>query len=169
MELLHHLKSALGFTRRSGFGRAARDAHLEERRKHRRINARKGTRVLIIDDSIAQRTALAVMFATAGYIALQAKNAEHGLLKACFEKPDLIILDIDMPGINGIEALQRIRHDPVARRYPVILVGDDKQSLWKLRAKGIDAEAFLKKPFSRHDLFQRIEKLLDQDRVPRRV
>ncbi|MEW5786453.1 MAG: response regulator [Pseudomonadota bacterium] len=168
MELLNHLKEAFRSGRRFRPGLGGAAGVEDERRRHRRVNARQGTRVLVIDDSSKSRAELANMFASAGYVTLQARDGEQGLLKACFEKPDLVVLDVGMPGMNGFDVLRKIRKDPLARRIPVIMMSGNKQSLRQLARADYGADAILRKPFSRFDLFSRIERMLDDELVPRR-
>ncbi|HTD29093.1 MAG TPA: response regulator, partial [Xanthomonadaceae bacterium] len=80
-----------------------------DRREKPRVNAREGTRVLVIDDSPTIVALLKRMLEQNGYIALEAMDAETGMGMAISENPDLIFLDIVLPGMNGFEALRRLR------------------------------------------------------------
>ncbi len=139
-----------------------------ERRKNPRIDARKGTRVLIIDDSPTVLTYLRKMFSSSGYEPLIAANAERGLEILRTEKPDLVVLDVIMPGMNGFAALRQIRRDPLVKNLPVIMMSGNEQATEQFYVMRIGADGFMKKPFSRFDVFSRIEKLLDVDLIPRR-
>lgn len=139
-----------------------------ERRKKPRVDARKGTRVLIIDDSPTVLTYLRKMFASAGYVPLLAANAERGLHMARRVHPELVVLDVIMPGMNGFAALRHIRRDPEVRDVPVIMMSGNEQASEQFYVMRIGADGFMKKPFSRADLFGRIEPMLDEDAVPRR-
>ena len=140
--------------------------HTPERRQHRRLDARKGTKVLIIDDSDTAQTMIAKMFTTSGYVAMQSKDSDLGLFMACFEHPDLVILDIGLPGMNGFEVLKRMRKDPLARRIPVIMVSGNQKSVNIFRRSHADADGFIKKPFTRAEIFSQIATMLNRDRVP---
>ena len=85
------------------------------------------------------------------------------------EHPDLVVLDVILPGMNGFSALRQIRRDPVAKDLPVIMMGDKEQASEKFYVMRIGADGFMKKPFSRSDIFGRIEKMLDDNLVPRRA
>ncbi|HNA28588.1 MAG TPA: response regulator [Thiobacillaceae bacterium] len=141
---------------------------IPERRARSRCDARPGTRVLIVDDSATARNVLSRMFASAGYQALVAKDGSEGLNMACFERPELILLDIGLPVLNGFEVLGRLRRDPLARRIPVIMMSGNRASLRHYHDHQVDADGVLKKPFTRAAIFGHIEALLDGDRVPRR-
>lgn len=140
-----------------------------ERRTHRRLNARAGTRVLIIDDSDTAQFMIKKMFTTSGYVALQSKDPDRGLRMACYDHPDLVILDIGLPGMNGFELLKLMRKDPLANRIPVIMISGNPRSINIFRNSRVDADGFIKKPFTRSEIFTRVEKMLNQDRVPKRL
>lgn len=140
-----------------------------ERRKRSRVNAREGTRVLIIDDSRTIVAALKKFLRSAGYETLEALDAESGLEQLHEHKPDLIFLDIVLPGMNGFAALRAIRRDPATRDLPVIMMSGNEQAMEQFFGTRIGADDFMKKPFSRYEIFFRIERLLDENQVPRRA
>lgn len=140
-----------------------------ERRKRARLNAREGTRVLIIDDSKTIVTALRKFLRSAGFETYEALDAESGLASLHAQKPDLIFLDIVLPGMNGFAALRAIRRDPFTRDIPVIMMSGNEQAMEQFFGTRIGADDFMKKPFSRYEIFFRIERLLDENLVPRRI
>jgi len=139
-----------------------------ERRERPRVNARDGTRVLIIDDSPTIVALLKRMLEQNGYKAMEAVDAETGVALAISEKPDLIFLDIVLPGMNGFEALRRLRRDPATKTTPIVMISGNELATEQFYAQRIGADDFMKKPFSRSEVFARIEKLLDAEKVPRR-
>lgn len=139
-----------------------------ERRIRKRINARKGARALIIDDSPTIVAALRKVLRSAGYLTVEALDAEHGMEIIRREKPDLVFLDIILPGMNGFGALRLIRKDPLTQHIPVIMISGNEHATEQFYANRIGADDFMKKPFSRFEVFARIENLLDADRIPRR-
>lgn len=139
-----------------------------ERRKRARVDARKGTRALIIDDSPTVVATLRKALRSAGYETREALDAEHGLTLIEKEPPDLIFLDIILPGMNGFNALRTIRKTPASQHIPVIMISGNEHATEQFYADRIGADDFMKKPFSRHEIFARIEALLDADLVPRR-
>lgn len=139
-----------------------------ERRTRPRINAREGTRVLVIDDSVTILAVFRKILRTAGYAVIEAESAEDGLETARREKPALIFLDIVLPGMNGFAALRQIRRDPALREIPVIMISGNEQATEQFFGTRIGADDFMKKPFSRFEIFARIERLLDADAIPRR-
>lgn len=139
-----------------------------ERRRHQRVNARKGTRALIIDDSPTVVAALRKVLRSAGYETREALDAEHGLVLMAQEPPELVFLDIILPGMNGFNALRQIRKTPQTQDIPVIVISGNEHATEQFYANRIGADDFMKKPFSRHEIFARIETLLDHERIPRR-
>ena len=139
-----------------------------ERRQRKRVNARKGTRVLIIDDSPTVVAVLRKALRSAGYETREALDAEHGLTLIAQDPPDLIFLDIILPGMNGFNALRAIRKMPASQDIPVIMISGNEHATEQFYANRIGADDFMKKPFSRHEIFARIEMLLDADFIPRR-
>ncbi len=145
------------------------EAEIEvERRARPRINAREDTRALIIDDSRTIVAALKKILRSAGYLTLEALDAEKGLELAKEERPDLIFLDIVLPGMNGFAALRALRRDPQTRDIPVIMISGNEQATEQFFGGRVGADDFMKKPFSRFEVFARIERLLDENQVPRR-
>jgi CheY-like chemotaxis protein len=141
----------------------------QERRKTPRVDARKGTRVLIVDDSPTILAFLRKMFTSIGYSTQVAADADHALLMMQKELPELVVLDVIMPGTNGFAALRHMRKDPALRDVPVIMMSGNEQATEQFYVMRIGADGFMKKPFSRFDVFTWIEALLDANRVPRRV
>lgn len=140
-----------------------------ERRTRPRINAREDTRALIIDDSRTVIAALKKILRSAGYLTLEALDAESGLDIARTEHPDIIFLDIVLPGMNGFAALRALRRDPNTRDIPIVMISGNEQATEQFFGTRIGADDFMKKPFSRFEVFARIERLLDENMVPRRV
>ncbi|GAA5160412.1 response regulator [Viridibacterium curvum] len=139
------------------------------RRERLRVNARAGTQVLIIDDSATVQGALGKILQSAGYIIHTADNAEAGLEMARGDKPNLIFLDIMLPGMHGFSALRKIRRDAQLMDIPVIVMSGHEKATEHFFSSQVAAEDFMKKPFSRQEVFARIERLLDQKRIPRRL
>lgn len=147
---------------------AVQPAIASERRAQQRIDACKGTRALIIDDSATVVAALGKILRSAGYLTLEALDAETGVVMARTEQPDIIFLDIVLPGMNGFEALRLMRRDPQTARIPIVMISGNEAATEQFYANRIGADDFMKKPFSRYEVFSRIERLLDSEQIPRR-
>ncbi|AVO42916.1 response regulator [Simplicispira suum] len=139
-----------------------------ERRQSPRKNARKGTRALIIDDSPTVVAVLRKALRSVGYETREALDAEHGLALIDQNPPDLIFLDIVLPGMNGFHALRLIRKNPACQHIPVIMISGNEHAIEQFYVNRIGADDFMKKPFSRFEIFARVENLLDDGLMPRR-
>ncbi len=117
-------------------------------------------RVLIVDDEAKNRKLLEVMLAPEGFLIQSASSGEEALAIVAKQPPDLILLDIMMPGMDGYEVAGRIKADPTTKNIPIIIVTalDDRDAmLLGLRA---GAEDFLTKPVDRAELRVRVRNLL---------
>lgn len=136
-----------------------------ERRRQKRLDSHKGRRILIIDDSSTITAALKKILRSAGCMVTDAQDAETGLEKIRCEKPDLVFLDIILPGMNGFAALRLMRRDPLSKHIPVIMISGNEQATEQFYAKRIGADDFMKKPFSRHEVFARMEGLVESNKL----
>jgi DNA-binding response OmpR family regulator len=149
------------FRRLLGLGRPA-----ERRDGSKRLVARPGMKILVIDDSRTVVAALSHMLRQSGYQPIGASDAESGLELAFSESPDLIFLDIVLPGLNGFAALRRLRRDPRTEKVPVIMISGNPQAAEQFYLERIGADDFMKKPFGRAEVFDRIEKLVRAGALP---
>lgn len=138
-----------------------------ERRNRSRRNARAGTRILVIDDSPTIVALMKRMLQQNQYLVLEAFDAESGIEIARREVPDLIFLDIVLPGMDGFNALRTLRRDAATKAVPIIMISGNAQATEQFYVQRIGADDFMKKPFSRAEVFNRIEALLDEDGIPR--
>jgi len=74
-----------------------------------------------------------------------------------------------LPGMNGFAALRLLRRDPITRDVPIIMISGNEQATEQFFGTRIGADDFMKKPFSRFEVFARIERLLDSNCVPHRL
>ena len=140
-----------------------------ERREKPRSNVRPGTRVLIVDDSTTIVAVLRKMLQQNGFQTLEAYTAEDALEMTRDLTPDLIFLDIVLPGMDGFAALRALRRQPSTKLVPIIMISGNVQATEQFYVQRIGADDFMKKPFSRPEVFARIDRLLDEEGVPRRA
>ncbi|MFC0133829.1 two-component system response regulator [Massilia eurypsychrophila] len=116
-------------------------------------------KILIVDDSLSQRLVLNALLTKEGHTVIMANDGEEAVAKAKSELPDLIIMDIVMPGLNGFQATRAITNDETTWHIPVILLTSkdmDSDRIWALRQ---GATAFLNKPLDHVALISLIETL----------
>ena len=115
--------------------------------------------VLIVDDSATDTHLLTGLLKKNGYTVLTATTGEEGVAKAKKEKPDLILMDIVMPGMSGFEATRSISKDPETAKIPVIICstkGQETDKAWGLRQ---GAKDYLVKPVNEKVLIEKIKAL----------
>lgn len=140
-----------------------------ERRQKERRAAPTGVKVLIIDDSSTIVALLRRMMRQNEFETLEAGDAEQGIVLARTHLPQLIFLDIVLPGMNGFNALRVLRRDPLTKDIPIIMISGNEQATEEFYVHRIGADDFMKKPFARAEVFARIERLMDAGGIPRRV
>lgn len=140
----------------------------QEQRSRKRTNARPGTRVLIIDDSPALVRELRRMTRQNAFEPIEALGSERGLELAFSARPQLIFLGIALQGQSGFHVLRTLRRDERTRDIPIIMMSSNAQATEADYVRRMGADDFMTKPFSRADVFRRIERLLDPALVPRR-
>ena len=117
-------------------------------------------RILVVEDHEDNRRIVRDLLTSAGYEMIEAVTGEEGVAAAERERPDLILMDIQLPGLDGYEATRRIKANPALRAIPIIAVtsyalsGDDQKAL----AAGCDA--YVTKPFSPRALLAKIREYL---------
>jgi twitching motility two-component system response regulator PilH len=113
-------------------------------------------KILIVDDSPTERHVLNDMLTKAGYEVVSSDNGEDAILKAKSLKPDLILMDVVMPGLNGFQATRAISRDPDTRAIPIILCTSKSQETDKIWGMRQGARDYIVKPVSRDELLEKI-------------
>jgi two-component system, cell cycle response regulator DivK len=117
-------------------------------------------KILVVEDSEDNRQILRDLFSAAGYDVIEAHDGAEGLAMATNHRPDLILMDIQMPVMDGYEATRRIKADPALKAIPVIavtsyaLAGDEQ----KTQAAGCDG--YIAKPFSPREMLAKVREVI---------
>jgi CheY-like chemotaxis protein len=124
-------------------------------------DTKETAKILCIEDEDGMRDLLRLILEAAGYAYVDARDGAEGLEKIRSERPDLILLDLMLPSVDGAEVLLRKQEDPAIRDIPVIavtaLASPFDQIMWKRRT---EIEDYITKPFVRKDLLETIERVL---------
>ena len=116
--------------------------------------------VLVVDDHEDNRRILRDLLASAGYEVIEATTGDDGVAMAKVRTPDLILMDIQLPGIDGYEATRRIKADDALRRIPLIVVTSYALSGDDAKALAAGADAYVAKPFSPRAMLAKIREYL---------
>lgn len=117
-------------------------------------------RILIVEDNEKNMKLFRVLLNSQGYEVLEAENGKEGIKKAKDNIPNLIIMDIQMPEMDGIEAMKRIKHEPSIMNIPVIAItsyamNDDRERILK---EGFDS--YISKPINTKEVLEIIRNFL---------
>lgn len=115
--------------------------------------------VLIIEDNLEIRENTGELLQLQGYRVMEANNGSRGLELALENKPDIILCDIMMPGLNGYEVLAALKQNPATATTPFIFLTANSEKKEIQEGLNLGANAYLSKPFEAEDLFSEIRKL----------
>jgi two-component system cell cycle response regulator DivK len=122
-------------------------------------------RVLIVEDQEDNRAILRDLLSKSGYDLIEATNGEEGVALAQSQRPDLILMDVQLPIIDGYEATRRIKSKAELRSIPVIAVTSYALSGDEAKARAAGCDAYVAKPFSPRQLLAKIREYLPNDGV----
>ena len=117
-------------------------------------------RILVVEDQEDSRRILRDLLTSADYEIMEAVNGEEALTAAAKQRPDLILMDIQLPIMDGYEATRRIKADPTLAHVPVIAVTSYALSGDKAKARAAGCDDFVSKPYSPRQLLAKIRQLL---------
>ena len=116
--------------------------------------------VLIVDDSPTEVHVLKTMLEKNGYSVLSATSGEQGIAVAKERKPDLVLMDIVMPGLNGFQATRQLTTNPETTHIPVIIVTTKNQETDRVWGMRQGAKDYLTKPVSEQELIGKVRAAL---------
>ncbi len=117
-------------------------------------------RILVVEDHEENRRIMRDLLTSAGYEMIEAVTGEDGVALAERERPDLILMDIQLPGLDGYEATRRIKANPALRAIPIIAVTSYALSGDDIKAREAGCDGYVTKPFSPRALLAKIREHL---------
>ncbi|RYC32151.1 response regulator [Lichenibacterium minor] len=116
--------------------------------------------VLTVDDSPSVRQLVRIVLEGAGYTVLEAENGQDGLAKAKATPPDLVITDLNMPVMNGLDFIRALRATPAVLGVPIVFLTTESNDALKQEAKAAGATGWITKPFKPEQVLAAAAKLV---------
>jgi len=123
-------------------------------------NVNNNKKILVIEDDPSVLRFLEHTLQREGYQVLTATNGLSGIRMARSEMPDLLVLDIMLPGIDGFEVCHRLRAEPATAKLPILILSAKAQEADKVTALQVGADDYLTKPVNLSDITSRVDILL---------
>ena len=117
-------------------------------------------KILVVDDDAHLREVVSFALEKAGYAVAAAENGEQALLRFATQKPDLVVLDILMPELDGTEVCRRLRADPGNRGVPIIFLSSKDEEVDRIVGLELGGDDYVGKPFSPRELVARVRAIL---------
>jgi two-component system, cell cycle response regulator DivK len=117
-------------------------------------------RILVIEDQEDLRGILRDLFTRSGYVVLEASDGAAGVVSAKSERPDIILMDIQMPVIDGYEATRQIKGDPALRQIPLVAISSFAMKGDEEKARAAGCDQYVTKPYSPIALLRMIRSYL---------
>jgi two-component system cell cycle response regulator DivK len=118
--------------------------------------------ILVVEDQEDNRQILRDLLASSGFLMIEAHDGQQALAMARSQRPDLILMDIQLPVVDGYEATRSIKRDPELKHIPVIAVTSYALSGDEERAREAGCDAYVAKPYSTRHLLAKIGQFLEQ-------
>jgi two-component system, cell cycle response regulator DivK len=121
--------------------------------------------ILIVEDNEKNMKLARDVLQSRGYATLEAVTGEEGVRLATEKRPDLILMDIQLPGINGIEALRQVRADPACARIPVVAFTASVTPTDRTQISEAGFDDFLSKPINLKEFLETVKRVLENGRA----
>jgi CheY-like chemotaxis protein len=120
-------------------------------------------RILIVDDDGDNRELLRIILQSAGFVTRAASDGEEALLSVAADPPDVILVDLMMPGIDGYQLTAQLKQRSESKRIPVIMLSAMNDSATRKRALESGAAAYITKPIDRRELSEQVRSVLKHE------
>jgi len=124
------------------------------------MNPTDTKKILVADDEIYMLRLLEMTFKKGGYEVVICRDGQTALAAAAAQLPQLIVLDVMMPGLDGLGALRQLKENPATRGIPVVVLSAKGHALTRVEAEAAGAALFLAKPFSPNQLLGEVQKII---------
>ena len=128
-----------------------------------------GKKILVVEDDPTSLRLLELILSKEGYQVISASNGLEGLRKARTESPDLLILDVMLPGFDGLEVCHRLRNEPDMAKLPILMLSAKQQKSDQDAASKVGANAFLPKPVDRTALLSKVAEFIGDRKDPNTI
>jgi two-component system chemotaxis response regulator CheY len=119
-----------------------------------------GKTILVVDDSVSMRQLVSSTVRKAGYDVCEAMDGKEGLAKVTAQKVDMVITDVNMPEMDGLEFIKQIRERPEYMFTPILILTTETQEVVKEAGKQAGASAWIVKPFAPDELAELVHMLM---------
>jgi two-component system cell cycle response regulator DivK len=118
-------------------------------------------RILVVEDQPDNQRILRDLLTSVGYDVIEAEDGEQALVSAAAARPDLILMDVQLPLVDGYEATRRLKADPQLQKIPIIVVTSYALSGDEAKARAAGCDAYVTKPFSPRALLAKIREYVE--------
>ena len=119
-------------------------------------------KILIVEDTEDNRQILRDLLGMAGYTLFEARDGAEGVAKAAEHRPDLILMDIQMPVMDGYEATRRIKANPELKAIPIVAVTSYALSGDEQKTRDAGCDAYIAKPYSPRQMLAKVRELIGE-------
>lgn len=122
-------------------------------------------KVLVVDDEPNIVLSLEFLMQQAGFEVTTALDGESALTLVNENPPDLVLLDISLPGISGFEVLEQLRNQPIFKRLPIVMLTAHGREVEREKGLALGADDYITKPFSTRQLVEKVQALLNESKT----
>jgi two-component system, chemotaxis family, response regulator PixH len=112
--------------------------------------------ILVVEDTMSEQELISLYLREAGYKVINANNGKDALSKVSDQKPDVVVTDVVMPGMNGFELCRNLKKNPETQKLPVIACTSKNQELDRLWGMKQGVDVYVTKPFTREEIVRAI-------------